>query len=72
MLNTIPKKILVRMRYLEELDKVDRKDGTTKLQRLRQIPKESGKFISLMAMNAPDGEFIEIGTSAGYRSCKFT
>lgn len=48
------------MRYLEELDKVDRKDGTTKLQRLRQIPKESGKFISLMAMNAPDGEFIEI------------
>lgn len=66
MLNTIPEKILDRMRYLEECDRIDREDGTTKLQRLRQIPKESGKFISLMTMNTQDGEFIEIGTSAGY------
>jgi len=36
------------------------------LQRLRQIPPETGKFLSILAASAPKGEFIEIGTSAGY------
>ena len=27
---------------------------------------ETGKFISLLAASAPRGEFLEIGTSAGY------
>lgn len=63
----IDKRIVSRMKYLEEIDKMDRNDGTQRLQRLRQIPPETGKFISILAANCPvDGEFIEIGTSAGY------
>jgi predicted O-methyltransferase YrrM len=36
------------------------------MQRLRQIPPEVGKFIALLAAAAPDGQWLEIGTSAGY------
>ena len=54
------------MHYLEELDAKDREDGTPRLQRLRQIPPETGKFLALLAANAPDGRYLEIGTSAGY------
>ncbi|MFX1364956.1 MAG: O-methyltransferase [Promethearchaeota archaeon] len=54
------------MEYLEELDAKDRIDGTTRMERLRQIPPETGKFISLLAASAQKGEFLEIGTSAGY------
>ena len=36
------------------------------MERLRQVPYEIGKFISLLAANAPEGEILEIGTSAGY------
>jgi caffeoyl-CoA O-methyltransferase len=61
-----------RMKYLELIDKSDREDGTPKLQRLRQIPPETGKFISLIASLCPDGEFIEIGTSAGYSTMWLT
>lgn len=54
------------MRFLEEIDRRDRIDGTSRMERLRQIPPETGKFIALMAASAPSGEYIEIGTSAGY------
>jgi predicted O-methyltransferase YrrM len=54
------------MTYLEEIDARDRIDGTTRLQRLRQIPPETGRFVALLAASAPAGRFIEIGTSAGY------
>jgi predicted O-methyltransferase YrrM len=57
-----------RMKYLEDIDNRDRTDGTEKPNRLRQIPRETGKFIALLAANCPEGEFIEIGTSAGYSS----
>jgi caffeoyl-CoA O-methyltransferase len=57
-----------RMHHLEEIDRKDRTDGTEKLKRLRQIPPETGKFIALLAANCPAGNFIEIGTSAGYSS----
>jgi caffeoyl-CoA O-methyltransferase len=57
-----------RMNYLEEIDKRDRIDGTERLKRLRQIPPETGKFLALLAANCPKGEFVEIGTSAGYSS----
>lgn len=33
---------------------------------MRQIPLETGKFLALLAANAPEGDIIEIGTSAGY------
>jgi len=66
MFNLIDDKIKKRMSCLEKIDKIDREDGTPRMERLRQIPPETGKFISLMASNCPEGEFIEIGTSAGY------
>jgi len=62
----IPEKVRKRMEYLEEIDSKDRNDGTSRLKRLRQIPPETGKFISLLAASAPKGKFIEIGASAGY------
>jgi len=66
MFNEISDNMKLRMSYLEEIDRKDRNDGTERLKRLRQIPPETGKFISLLASNCPQGEFIEIGTSAGY------
>jgi caffeoyl-CoA O-methyltransferase len=54
------------MRYLERVDTEDRIDGTTRLQRLRQIPPETGRFLALLAANTPEGSMLEIGTSAGY------
>jgi caffeoyl-CoA O-methyltransferase len=66
MFHSIRPAILERMRQLENIDAQDREDGTPRLKRLRQIPPETGKFIALLAANAPDGEAIEIGTSAGY------
>lgn len=62
----IPTAIIKRMRYLEAIDSKDRQDGTQRLQRLRQIPAETGKFIAMLAASALEGDYIEIGTSAGY------
>jgi len=56
------------MSALEERDRVDRADGTERLDRLRQIPRETGHFIALLAASAPRDTWIEIGTSAGYSS----
>ncbi|MGB2989146.1 MAG: O-methyltransferase, partial [Candidatus Zixiibacteriota bacterium] len=66
MFHDIPKAIEERMRYLVSLDENDRLDGTPDVQRLRQIPPETGKFIALLAATAPEGAYLEIGTSAGY------
>jgi len=54
------------MHALESIDARDRIDGTPRMQRMRQIPPETGKFIALLAASAPDGNYLEIGTSAGY------
>jgi caffeoyl-CoA O-methyltransferase len=54
------------MCHLEGLDAKDRRDGTPRLQRLRQIPPEAGRFLALLAAGTPEGAWIEIGTSAGY------
>ena len=66
MFHQIPKKVADRMQYLERIDSRDREDGTPRMERLRQIPRETGKFITLLASGTPDGRCIEIGTSAGY------
>ena len=66
MFHSIPLAIAEQMRYLEALDAQDRQDGTPRLQRLRQIPPETGRFLALLAAGAPPGALIEIGTSAGY------
>jgi len=66
MFHEIRPSILAHMRHLEEIDAMDRADGTQRLKRLRQIPLETGKFLALMAANTPDGSMLEIGASAGY------
>jgi caffeoyl-CoA O-methyltransferase len=66
MFHNIPQEILDRMQQLEKMDAEDRQDGTPRFERLRQITPETGKFIALLASLAPDGEYLEIGTSAGY------
>ena len=72
MFHSIRQSILDRMNYLEQIDAKDRVDGTPRSQRLRQIPPETGKFLALFAANAPEGMYLEIGTSAGYSSLWIT
>ncbi len=66
MFHPIPTAILERMQALEQIDARDRQDGTPRMQRLRQITPETGRFLSLLAAGAPAGEIVEIGASAGY------
>ena len=66
MFHNISPEIETQMQRLEALDAKDRADGTPRLQRLRQIPPVTGKFLALMAANVPAGQMLEIGTSAGY------
>lgn len=66
MFHSIPQNMKVRMDYLSLIDQKDRNDGTPRMSRLRQIPEETGKFISLLFASSPEGKAIEIGTSAGY------
>ncbi len=66
MFRKLSSQALKRMAYLEELDQQDRTDGTPRSRRLRQINRATGEFLAILAVNAPAGELIEIGTSAGY------
>ncbi len=66
MFHNIPKEIEERMHYLQSLDKRERAEGKPMLRRLRQIPADTGKFIALLAASAPEGTYLEIGTSGGY------
>ena len=68
MFHNIPQPVLMQMRRLEELDALDREDGTPRLQRLRQIPPVTGKFLALLCASTPDGGVLEVGTSGGYSS----
>jgi predicted O-methyltransferase YrrM len=54
------------MDWLRKKDSTDRLDRSTKVKRLRQIPAETGKFLAMMAIGAPKGTFLEVGTSGGY------
>ena len=66
MVNRFSQKTRERMNFLEDIDRKDRQDGTPRDQRLRQITPDTGKFLSLLLVNAPEGDIIEIGTSAAY------
>lgn len=69
MLDTLPEEVVERMKFLEEIDARDHEngeDGTARRERLRQVPPSIGRFLALMLMVAPEGQCIEIGTSAGY------
>jgi caffeoyl-CoA O-methyltransferase len=66
MFHSIPKAFLDRMQFLERVDAADRRDGVPHSRRLRQIPRETGKFIAILAAGAPEGTCLEIGASGGY------
>ena len=66
MFNDLSDVVLEVMRELEVRDDRDRGDGTSQLERLRQITPDTGRFIALWAASTPAGAMIEIGTSAGY------
>ncbi len=66
MFHDMPETIAARVAFLEEMDARDRVDGTARLQRLRQVPPDAGRFVALLAAAAPPGRCIEIGTSADY------
>lgn len=54
------------MHYLEALSRKQKSHRTPPLERLRQVPPETGRFLALLAAVAPKGTYLEIGTSAGY------
>jgi caffeoyl-CoA O-methyltransferase len=66
MFHSISPEIQAQMDRLERIDARDRHDGTPRLERLRQIPPETGKFLAITAANTPAGQLVEIGASAGY------
>jgi len=66
MFHDIAQNVLDRMKVLEQADAADRLDGTSRMDRLRQIPPDTGRFIAILVAGAPEGELIEVGTSAGY------
>ena len=66
MFHDIPEAVQVRMAALKERGVRDRADGTPRLQRLREVPLEVGRFLAILAAGAPEGRWVEIGTSAGY------
>jgi predicted O-methyltransferase YrrM len=66
MFHDIPEAIKERMLYLESLSKKQKQSEIQPQKRLRQVPPETGKFIAVLAASAPDGVYLEIGTSGGY------
>ena len=66
MFHQIPSEVMARMRELEQMDSTERRKNTPHFERLRQIPSGTGRFLALVAATAPEGAFIEIGTSGGY------
>ncbi len=66
MFHDIPGPVLDPMRELEEMNSHDRTDGSVQRIRLRQVPPETGRLLAMLAAVAPPGDFVEIGTSAGY------
>ncbi|UCD20482.1 MAG: class I SAM-dependent methyltransferase [candidate division WOR-3 bacterium] len=66
MLDNVPVPMKKRMAFLEELDRRHRSGDVPPDVRLRQVPPDTGKFLACMAMMAPAGTYLEIGTSGGY------
>jgi predicted O-methyltransferase YrrM len=66
MFHQVSAAMLERMAYLEAVDFRDRQDGTPRLERLRQITPDTGRFLALLCAGAPAGDILEIGTSGGY------
>jgi caffeoyl-CoA O-methyltransferase len=72
MFSDIPQKIIDRMRFLEEMNQKGGIENAQGLIGLYQVPPETGRFIAILAASAPEGEFLEIGTSGGYSTMWLT
>lgn len=64
-------------KQMNDLENRDREEMSGQIEikhfdKLRQIPPETGRFISLLAATSPKGQWIEIGTSAGYSTLWLT
>lgn len=68
MFHNIAPEILRRMKVLEKRDAKEQENlvNIDSFDKLRQVPPETGRFLSIMALTAPEGNWLEIGTSAGY------
>ena len=66
MFHDIPDALLKRMNYLENMDRQHRSENAPAHIRLRQVPRETGMFLALLASLAPKSTYLEIGTSGGY------
>ncbi len=62
----IPSAVAVQMRRLERTDREDTTRDVPFAERLRQIPRETGRFLAIVAGGAPAGHWVEVGTSGGY------
>lgn len=65
------------VKLMNDLENRDREEMFGQIEikhfdKLRQIPPETGRFISLLAATSPNGQWIEIGTSAGYSTLWLT
>ena len=66
MFHNIPDGLLARMRELEQMNSRQKRDGIPGFERLRQVPSTTGRFLAMVAVAAPEGSFLEVGTSGGY------
>ena len=66
MFHNIPPAVLERMTYLEAIDARDRRDDTVRMQRLRQVPPETGRLLAILLACAPADTVLKIGASGGY------
>ncbi|MFG0319018.1 MAG: O-methyltransferase [Planctomycetota bacterium JB042] len=72
MFHSIPPRMIDRMRTLEALDAEQRREQAPRLERLCQVPAETGRFLALTAAAAPPGGIVEVGTSGGYSTLWFS
>jgi predicted O-methyltransferase YrrM len=66
MYHTIPEQIKDCMRELESRDIAERGSDMPMGQRLRQVSPDTGKFLAMLCLDAPNGMIVEVGTSGGY------
>ncbi len=67
MIRDMPREVKERVRFLEDMGTAQKRDGgVLAFDRLRQVPPTTGRFLSIIALAAPEGAWIEVGTSGGY------
>ncbi len=66
MIRDMPREVRERMRFLEEVWARQKRDDEHSFDRLLQVPPDTGRLLSMIALAAPEGSWIEVGTSGGY------